>query len=296
MADEKHPERFDALFRQEDFSERSQRPGRIDLTALLKDVAVALVIVARRPGLRVHVRDVEGHFVELERREAGGVGYTRLFAAQLAGLRVGVALALFALTRLEAVGQTNGASAFALVADVLVVANRLVWLEIRGGTGRAEAVAEAFVTTAVIVPALNAAREFARLRATRPLSGTALHAGSQRAWDAAGFVRQTRLRPATRLGAVLFPTAVALFALLDDTVAAKRHFGLREAAFGPASFRRQHFAHRLQTARAELPIVLFVAGSGSGEHDVVSVVAARNANLVILGIVLEKEEANKQRS
>ena len=76
----------------------------------MKDVAVALVLVAGRARLGVHVRHVEGHAVELEGGAAGAV-LARLLAAQLARLRVGVVGALRALARLHAVRKADRASA-----------------------------------------------------------------------------------------------------------------------------------------------------------------------------------------
>lgn len=55
-----------ALVREEEAAERSQRPGRIHLSAPLEDVTVAVVIVTRRSGLGVSVRDVVRGAVPLE--------------------------------------------------------------------------------------------------------------------------------------------------------------------------------------------------------------------------------------
>lgn len=67
-----HPsaERGEALVRQEELPEGRQWPVRIDLAAPLEDVAVAVVVVARRAGLGEHVRDVVGRRVPVERRAA----------------------------------------------------------------------------------------------------------------------------------------------------------------------------------------------------------------------------------
>ena len=82
------------------------------LSALLKDVAVSLVVVAGRARLGVHVGHVEGHLVELEGGAAGGaLGVAGLLAAQLARLGLRVVGALRALARLQAVRQADGAGA-----------------------------------------------------------------------------------------------------------------------------------------------------------------------------------------
>ena len=90
----------------------SNIPTTTHLSALLKDVAVALVVVAGRARLGVHVRHVEGHLVQLEGGPARrALGVARLLAAQLAGLGLRVVGALRALARLEAVRQADGAGA-----------------------------------------------------------------------------------------------------------------------------------------------------------------------------------------
>ena len=53
---------------------------------------------------------------------------------------------------------------------------------------------------------------------------------------------------------------------------------------------RTHLADALQAARAELAVVLLVARGGACVHDVVAVLAAGHARLVVLGIVLEGGE------
>ena len=65
---------------------------------------------------------------------------------------------------------------------------------------------------------------------------------------------------------------------------------LGEASLDPPGLGLQHLADVLQAARAELLVVLLVTRSGPREHDVVAVVAARHARLVVLGVVLEKRK------
>lgn len=58
----------------------------------------------------------------------------------------------------------------------------------------------------------------------------------------------------------------------------------------------EHGFDTLETAGAELPVVLLVSARRAGEHDVVAVFAAGNANFVILGIVLEKRKEKKKKT
>ena len=73
------------------------------LSALAEYVAVSPVLVAGRPSLGEHVRDVERRLVELEGRDAGLVVSFEL-AAQLARLGVLVFWPLAALAGLHPVG------------------------------------------------------------------------------------------------------------------------------------------------------------------------------------------------
>ena len=95
------------------------------------------------------------------------------------------------------------------------------------------------------------------------------------------------LWPAALLLAVLLPPAVALLALLHHAVAAQRLFRLLEAPALTACLGRQDGLHALQAAWAELPVVDLVAAGGAGEHDVVSVIASRDAGFVVLWVVLQ---------
>ena len=94
-----------------------------------------------------------------------------------------------------------------------------------------------------------------------------------------------RLFPISHL-AVLLPPAVALLPLLHDSVAAERRLGLGEAATRAPRLDVQHLLDRLEAARAEAAVVALVSGGGAREHDVVAVLAAGNARLVVLGVVL----------
>ncbi len=86
--------------------------------------------------------------------------------------------------------------------------------------------------------------------------------------------------------AVLLPPAVALLPLLHDSVAAERRLGLGEAAARAPRLDVEHLLDRLEAARAEAAVVALVSGGGAREHDVVAVLAAGNARLVVLGVVL----------
>ncbi len=77
------------------------------LSALLKDVTVALVIVTGCPRLGEHVRHVEGLLVELEGGQAGVVLSGQL-AAELTGFGRRISRPLRALARLHAVGEADG--------------------------------------------------------------------------------------------------------------------------------------------------------------------------------------------
>ena len=139
-----------------------------DLSALLEDVTVPLVVVARRARLGVHSGHLGGRPTQLEGGDAGPV-LARLLAAQLARLGLGVAGCPLALARLHAVGQADGAGALALVAHKLLVAHRLVGLHGGDGAGGTGAVTEALVPAPVVVAALVAALQLAFRRAARAL-------------------------------------------------------------------------------------------------------------------------------
>ena len=177
---------------------------------------------------------------------------------------------------------------YPLVADVLLVADRLVGLERGHGTGGGGAVAEAEVAAAVVLAALVARLELALLVAARALRGAARLGRPQGARLAVG-IGVGRLRPAAGVGAVLLPAAVALLAGLDDAVAAQRLLRLGEAALGAARLGQEHLLDALEAAGAEAAVVGLVAGGGAREHDVVAVGAARHARLVVLRVVLLEE-------
>ena len=91
---------------------------KIHLSALLEDIAVSLVVVAGCAGLAVHVGHVMRRHLPLEGGDAGGEGVTRQLAAQLTRLGVTVPLPLGTLTRLQTVGETNGACALLRMDDI----------------------------------------------------------------------------------------------------------------------------------------------------------------------------------
>ena len=59
-----------------------------------------------------------------------------------------------------------------------------------------------------------------------------------------------------------------------------------KAAFGITSLGVEHSVDALETARAELVVVLLVARGGAGEHDVIAVLSARRAVAILFGVVL----------
>lgn len=63
-----------------------------------------------------------------------------------------------------------------------------------------------------------------------------------------------------------------------------------EASFGPPGLGAQHLLDALEAAGAELAVVALVARGGAREHDVVAVLAAGNALLVVLRVVLKITE------
>lgn len=179
-----------------------------------------IVVVARRARLRVHVRHVVRGVVPL----VGALARIALaghFAAQLAGLRLGIVRQRDALAGLQAVGEADRAGALAHVADELLVADGLVGLVDRGRTVGRAAVAVARVTAAVVIPAPVAELQGALGGAARPLRGTTLGARPQFA-RLVVLRRVRRHRVAARILAVLLPAAVALLARVHDAVAANR--------------------------------------------------------------------------
>lgn len=179
-----------------------------------------IVVVARRARLGVHVRHVVRRVVPLVRALAR-VALAGHFAAQLAGLRLGVVRLRDALAGLQAVGEADRAGALAHVADELLVADRLVGLVDRGrAVGRA-AVAVARVPAPVVVAAPVAELQRALGGAARALRGAALGARPQLA-RLVVLRRVRRHRVAARVLAVLLPAAVALLARVHDAVAANR--------------------------------------------------------------------------
>ena len=71
---------------------------KTNLSALLEDIAVTLIVVAGCAGLAVHVGHVMWRHLPLEGGDAGGPGVSWQLAAQLTGLGVTVPLTLGALT------------------------------------------------------------------------------------------------------------------------------------------------------------------------------------------------------
>ena len=63
-----------------------------------------------------------------------------------------------------------------------------------------------------------------------------------------------------------------------------------KASLWASSFGQQDRLDALERTGAEVPVVLLVPGGGAREHDVVAVVAAGNASLVVLGIVLKRKK------
>ena len=61
-----------------------------------------------------------------------------------------------------------------------------------------------------------------------------------------------------------------------------------KASFNTPGLCQKDLFDRFQTTGAKLPVIGLVAGSGTSEHDVVAVVTARNAGLVIFRIVLKE--------
>ena len=71
---------------------------KTNLSALLEDIAVSLIVVAGCARLAVHVGHVMRRHLPLEGGDAGGPGVSGQLAAQLTGLGVTVPLTLGALT------------------------------------------------------------------------------------------------------------------------------------------------------------------------------------------------------
>ena len=126
---------------------------------------------------------------------------------------------------LKAIGQTNGPSAFSLVADKLFVADSLVRFHLGNGAGRGRTIAKTFRAATVIVQAFFAQLESTSICTTGTLTWTAVPLGFE---SARFFFRRVfrPLRPTAIFLTVLFPAAIAFLAGLDYPIATKGLFGL----------------------------------------------------------------------